>query len=140
MTTFRLLYVSRATGALDRDRLAELVRVARLRNQTAGITGLLCGAGPYYLQVLEGPVVVVNRLLEKLVRDPRHADVTVLQAGPCGPRLFPHWGMRLVSATDLPDDDCTRLLTSNPPETIDPQRLLAFLCRLSDHVPPRAVR
>jgi len=129
---YRLLYLSRATARLSCDQLSELVRVAHLRNQLAGITGLLCGAGASYLQVLEGPIVPVNRLLAKLTRDSRHTDVTVLHAGPCGARLFPHWGMRLVSAADLPGDDCARLLASDPPESVAPQSLLAFLCRLSD--------
>lgn len=129
---YRLFYVSRATSLPNTDQLAELVRVARLRNQSANLTGLLCGAGPYFLQVLEGPIVPVNRLLERLFRDPRHTDLTLLSSGPCATRLFPNWGMRLVSVADLPDDECARLLATDPPDSIDPQHLLAFLCRLSD--------
>lgn len=140
---YRLLYVSRATALPSADQLSELVRVARLRNQAANISGLLCGAGPYFLQVLEGPVVPVNRLLGRLFRDPRHTDLTLLSSGPCATRLFPNWGMRLVSVADLPDDDCGRLLATDPPDAIDPHHLLAFLCRLSDHSAaplPRAAR
>ena len=49
-----------------------------------------------FAQVLEGPRRGVEDTFERIQRDPRHGDVTVLQCGPAESRGFANWSMAFV--------------------------------------------
>lgn len=144
MNVFRLLYVSRAVRKPDLSALTDIIKAASLRNLQAGVTGVLCCADPYFIQVLEGPVGAVNRVLGRIARDPRHTDLTITSAGAAAVRLFPNWGMRLIQPVDAPGGEYARLFAEPPggarsPAEVEPTALLAFLRRLADHAPPQQV-
>lgn len=90
-----LLYVSRST--IPRDRLAleiaDIVAVSRKHNEAAGITGGLVRAGPYFAQLLEGPTEAVRTLMERIDRDHRHTDVSVVRIAASNQRQLPDWSM-----------------------------------------------
>lgn len=90
-----LLYVSRST--IPRERLAmevaNIVAVSRAHNAGAGITGGLVRAGPYFAQLLEGPTDAVKTLMERIDRDPRHTDVSVVRIEASTKRQLPDWSM-----------------------------------------------
>lgn len=126
MPLFRAIYLSRGTRELDPAELQELVRAAGERNARDGITGVLCHSDPYYLQVIEGPSRAVNRLLARLFRDPRHADLTITTAGTVPARLFPDWGMQLLGP-EAHDGAGPRASASG----LEPSALISFLTRLA---------
>ena len=90
-----LLYVSRST--IPRERLeievADIVAVSSEHNAHAGITGGLVRAGGYFAQLLEGPTEAVKALMERIDRDPRHADVSVVRIAARGKRRLSDWSM-----------------------------------------------
>lgn len=102
----RLIYHSRnlidgPPGALLNE-IEGILRVSRRNNALAGITGALMFNSGSFAQILEGPSAPVFDLFERIQRDERHADATLLFFGQVATRAFPHWSMAFVgqSATE----------------------------------------
>ncbi len=95
----RLLYASRAVGPIDDALVASIVGKAREHNSAHGLTGFLCTSaeGGVFLQVLEGGRAAVNELYGRILRDPRHRDVTLLDYEEIGERRFATWRMGSVN-------------------------------------------
>jgi hypothetical protein len=95
----RLVYASRAEGAIDDALVASIFDRSRTYNLEHGITGILCtyAQGNVFLQVLEGGRAAVNRLYAGIARDPRHRDVTLLDYAEIDERRFASWRMGSVN-------------------------------------------
>lgn len=96
----RTLYVSRAVGPQTTTVTGSILSVAQAYNQLHGISGVLCHGQGLYLQVLEGERSVINRLYERIIRDPRHKDVELLQLEEINERRFGKWSMAFVDLSD----------------------------------------
>jgi len=101
MHLFRVLYCSRATTRMNYETMTELLGVACARNKKDGITGLLSYSDGNFFQCLEGPRTIVSRTLARIYRDPRHADIVVVDARVVASRVFPDWGMRVAEPGKL---------------------------------------
>ncbi len=100
----RLTYVSKLSVPLDQKEILEIGRKASLNNQKIDVTGILIGVGDYFFQILEGEETTINVLIEKISRDPRHRDVTILSAETgCEERLFSDWNMKAVTLNESND-------------------------------------
>ncbi len=97
---FRILYCSRnlteLTPGLEALSLGQILHTARSNNARRQVTGALLYSSGYFAQVLEGPMTQVEQVFEKIQRDPRHSDVTVLECSEIGLRDFPEWSMARV--------------------------------------------
>lgn len=115
----RLLYASRATGAIDAAMLRAIVERSETHNREHGITGILCTypEGDVFLQVLEGGRREVNALYGSIVRDPRHQDVTLLHYAEVEERRFSSWRMGSV---DLKRVNLSTILRFSEQPTLDP--------------------
>ncbi len=91
----RLLYASRAADRIDEALIASILEQARAHNAAHGITGILCTSSEadVFLQVLEGGRAAVNDLYGRILRDPRHTDVTLLDYAEIAERRFATWRM-----------------------------------------------
>jgi hypothetical protein len=89
----RLIYCSRAARAVDAEELHAILKTSRANNPRDGITGVLCLSDGYFIQVLEGGRVAVNRLYNKVVADARHAEVTLIGYEEIVERRFAGWSM-----------------------------------------------
>lgn len=93
----RLLYASRAKGPISDELIASILAQSRKNNPESGITGALCVChGGVFIQVLEGGREEVNQLYGKVLRDDRHADVTLLDYAEIAERRFSGWRMGRV--------------------------------------------
>ena len=81
--------------------LADILKIARSKNQDDAITGILLYRRGHFLQVLEGPNERLSLLLEKLSRDPRHGNVKVLLDGYVPARAFGAWSMAFQDISGL---------------------------------------
>jgi blue light- and temperature-responsive anti-repressor len=85
----------------ERDaEIAQILQTARANNKGLNITGALLFSSGYFAQVLEGPQVAIEEVFEKIQRDTRHGDVTVLGSQTGGQRDFPEWSMARVQPPD----------------------------------------
>ena len=118
-----LLYVSRSTIARDRleAEIADIVTVSRAHNARAGITGGLVRAGGYFAQLLEGPTEAVKTLMERIDRDPRHTDVSVVRIAASTKRQLPDWSMAYAGESSYVANQIAPLL--GPGLAADPERI-----------------
>ncbi|MBY0329941.1 MAG: BLUF domain-containing protein [Acetobacteraceae bacterium] len=93
----RLVYRSRATLPLAGAPLCDMLRAARRRNHSAGVTGLLVADRGQYLQWLEGPQAGVVQLMRSISLDRRHDSIELLSEGQVPSRRFAGWDMRLAA-------------------------------------------
>jgi hypothetical protein len=115
----RLLYASRAVDGIDQAFLKSIQEQSRASNLEHGITGILCAhpQGGVFIQVLEGGREPVNRLFGNIVRDQRHADVTILDYAEIEERRFAGWRMGNV---DLNKVNLSSILRYSEKSELDP--------------------
>ena len=96
----RLVYTSRnlIEGTEDEQAtvVAQILETSQRNNGKVGVTGALLFNSGSFAQVLEGPRVAVEATFERIQRDPRHSDVSVLQCEPVESRGFPNWSMAFI--------------------------------------------
>jgi hypothetical protein len=108
---YRLIYCSRnvilqaSPGASMEEAIGAILTSARRANKADSVTGALLFTGSGFAQVLEGPREVVERTFERIIADPRHADVTVLSFTPTERRCFPDWPMGFTAQIAADADD-----------------------------------
>lgn len=93
MKLTRLIYASTLPEPMSKVDIEQILAASRPRNNDLGITGYLCVSQSHALQCLEGGRDSVNKLYNYIVRDSRHADVTLLRYTEAWRRLFPVWDM-----------------------------------------------
>jgi hypothetical protein len=89
----RLLYASRAAGAIDCAAIQDIMQQSHAHNPQNGITGILCHSDKLYMQVLEGGRDAINALYAKIMRDARHTDVVLLHYEEITERHYAGWTM-----------------------------------------------
>ncbi len=97
-TIYQLVYCSRNTisGCQVADVDSEILRIvdaSRRNNVSSKVTGALLFSAGSFAQVLEGPLAGVEKVFERIQRDPRHADVVVLHVLRSQRRDFAEWSM-----------------------------------------------
>lgn len=100
MKLTRLIYASITPSEMSYAELTAILRSAEAHNAACGITGMLCYSGGSFLQALEGDRDEVNRLYNRIVRDPRHEQCTILSYGRIVARQYDDWSMKLVGLDD----------------------------------------
>lgn len=98
-----LLYISRARDGLTNDDVARILEASRRNNPKMDITGLLLHGNGTFLQVLQGPEAAVELTYQRIVRDPRHYDVTVIDRTDLVERFHPDWSMGSRAFPDAGD-------------------------------------
>ncbi len=97
---YRLVYASKnllETGDAEASAsVAQILETSRRNNARVEVTGALLFNGGAFAQVLEGPRRAVESTFERIQRDERHGEVTVLQCGPAESRGFTNWSMGFV--------------------------------------------
>lgn len=98
----QLIYVSDLVGK-DERHLAPILESAVRRNTEDGITGMLLYSGGNFLQVLEGPKDAVQATYDRICKDSRHRNTTLLLEQDIAERQFGSWSMgyRQLSAEDV---------------------------------------
>ena len=114
---FRILYCSRnvigGIGAGHDEPITHILETARENNRRSDVTGALLYSSGYFAQVLEGPKTSIEQVFERIQRDARHGDVTVLECAGIGSRDFAEWSMARVHTTsDVQEADATYALHS----------------------------
>lgn len=92
---YSLVYVSRSL--LDEqaaeEELAAIIGVSTTKNAAAEVTGALLYTGTRFAQLLEGRKADVQSIMASIMRDSRHADITIIYEGSISQRRFASWSM-----------------------------------------------
>jgi hypothetical protein len=105
---FRLVYRSDATRRMSSEEVRALLIVARIRNLTCEISGLLIHDHGRFWQYLEGPKWAVEQVFGSIERDYRHTNITIVESGETTARQFPDFEMGELDIAALPDGNPLR--------------------------------
>ena len=98
---YKILYCSKnlieGEDAKREAEITQILQTARRKNKEQNVTGALLFNSGYFAQALEGPRLAIEQIFERIQRDPRHGDVTVLSSQTDGHRDFPEWSMAYVA-------------------------------------------
>ena len=131
----RLLYISRAAGAITSTVTGSILESARVHNRVAGITGILCQGQGLYIQILEGERSSVNRLYATLIKDKRHQDIELVSIEEIQTRKFPDWSMAHVIISE--SDPIVQLKHPEfDPFAASSQQLMSLIDDLLKHATP----
>lgn len=132
MPLHRVIYVSDAVGAAGTSLLSlvEILGVSERNNRRDHLTGaLLCHNGRF-LQAIEGARTDIDRLMDRLRGDRRHANLRLLSDQPIACRLFGHWAMGQATATPT----MLALLNDEDLSAISPAKAEAVLAAAAAHL------
>ena len=105
---FRLVYRSDATRVMRSEEVRALLIVARIRNLTCEISGLLIHDHGRFWQYLEGPKWAVEQVFGFIERDYRHTNITIVESGETTARQFPDFEIGELDIATLPEDNPLR--------------------------------
>ena len=97
----RILYVSRASAGTELPDVFAIAREAGLRNAQEGISAGLVFVDGWFVQVLEGPVPALCATYARILRDPRHVEITFRAREKALCRLFGDKGLILRTGPTL---------------------------------------
>lgn len=95
-----LTYKSKAAFNPSNADLDDLVHKARVRNRSAGVTGMLLYENGKFLQTLEGPPEGLKQIWSAIRHDERHTQIEVLSEHVVATRLFSDWDLLLYSRAE----------------------------------------
>ncbi|MEM8632447.1 MAG: BLUF domain-containing protein [Pseudomonadota bacterium] len=135
MRLHTVTYYSRLSGCADVD-FNDILATARRNNARDNITGCLFTNGVHFVQTLEGGRSAVATCLQRIMRDDRHDDIVIVQAGDIDMRFFPDWSMGAVTAPETRIDEIRRFASDGAyrPEimsskaVVESLRSLALYC------------
>ena len=134
MGVFSVLYISRPLIQSPEADLAvaEIVRVARERNGSLGVTGALLFTGERFAQVLEGTRAAVKDLMVSINGDARHTDVVVIREEQVSAARFARWTLAYSGPAAFVDRTLVRTLQEAlVPGRLRGDRLMRLLTELS---------
>lgn len=94
MALYHLIYRSQETFPFNDEALTKLLMECRMKNIQKNISGILLYGYGFFIQMLEGDEQDVLSLYhEKILNDPRHNNLKILNEGPSYKRLYAEWAM-----------------------------------------------
>jgi len=135
-----LIYVSRRTIKRVAPKAEVDATIARWtkRNARLRIRGALLITSGHVAQILEGPEESVDHLMERMRRDPRHENVTVIERKPIDGYRFPDWCFAYWGTASYMDRKIAAVMAkhealSEAGETAELFDLMRLLARESHH-------
>jgi hypothetical protein len=96
---FQVIYSSQAVAPLSMAELEAILVDAREGNRRRGVTGALVYVDGVFLQILEGPRDVVQRLMASIARDTRHGSIHVFHEAETERPAFGSWKMAYLESS-----------------------------------------
>lgn len=88
-----VVYTSVATMPIDNVVLKDILAASTRNNKALQLTGLLLYFDGTFIQVLEGPAENVDMMIERIKRDSRNKNMTILLDNEIEEREFGEWDM-----------------------------------------------
>lgn len=93
-------YVSRSNAPMSAADLLALLHECRSKNKRRQVTGLLLYGNGTFLQTIEGEEDVIDRLLDSICKDERHAEIQMLTRREIPERQYSDWSMGFDEISD----------------------------------------
>jgi hypothetical protein len=96
----QLSYVSSAATEMSPSELLKLLQQCLKNNPPLGVTGMLLYGNETFLQTIEGDDAVIDRLVEKIAKDPRHTRLQFFSRKQIERRRYSEWSMGFKRISD----------------------------------------
>ncbi len=96
-----IAYVSHSIWPLGPTLLSDILEVSQRNNARDEITGILKYHDQQFFQILEGEQSVVQLCFERIVRDPRHINVSQILDDSIMSRTFGNWTMSYAGPDEI---------------------------------------
>jgi hypothetical protein len=96
----QLSYVSSAYKDMSPAELLELLQQCLKNNPPLGVTGMLLYGNGTFLQTIEGEDVVIDQLVERISKDPRHTRLQFFSRKQIERRQYSEWSMGFKRISD----------------------------------------
>ncbi len=138
MNLVRLIYASTLSDDTTFDDMQNVTASARKNNKQNGITGFLTISHAYALQILEGDRGIVSSVYNKIAKDTRHRNLTLLCMTPITQRKFDRWEMEYCEINDRHSDLIFMHGSSRHfnPYNLSAENALSLLSELHDQFAP----
>ena len=94
-------YLSQSKLDWTDEAIDELLQRSKQNNATRRITGAMIYANGYFMQLIEGPQIAVDKLYSAIEADPRHEVLSLLHSQEIKDRHFSDWAMEYRDSDDL---------------------------------------
>lgn len=130
----QLLYISRHDGIMDD--ITTFMSSNRERNKELGVASILLSTELYYIHLIEGHRIDVNCLYNRITKDKKHKDCTILRYIDVKKREFHNWYAEHVNITEFNIGDMNLLLPLGDLdiETITSAQAVAMIRRIHAHL------
>ena len=96
MHLVKLIYTSEKSDIFQPDDIKKIIEIAKSNNDKLNITGALLFNRKFFVQCLEGERLMVNSLYEKIMKDPRHHKLLLIEYSVIHERSFASWSMGYI--------------------------------------------
>ena len=94
-------YLSQSKLDWTDEAIDQLLERSKQNNATKRITGAMIYANGYFMQLIEGPQIAVDKLYSAIEADPRHEVLSLLHSQEIKDRHFSDWAMEYRDSDDL---------------------------------------
>lgn len=101
MFLVRIVYASTISDDFQAEDIDSILEKSRRNNAKKHVTGLLCFNRNFFLQCLEGSRTEVNKIYHRILNDPRHQNITLLNYEDITEREFSNWDMAYLPISDV---------------------------------------
>jgi hypothetical protein len=93
MALVHLIYVSHTPTELGSVELGRLLESSVRHNLAQHITGMLLYLNCSFMQVIEGEEAAVDETYSRILQDPRHTGIMLIERATIKTQSFGHWSM-----------------------------------------------
>jgi hypothetical protein len=133
LTFFSRICLDRSNGTARH--IAAILAASQINNQRDGITGAMIHDACWFAQELEGCESALSVTFERILRDPRHREVSLVTIHPAAERRYPEFALA-GTMRGRDNDDLFRHYCDG--ESFDPREMRAD--RIADLVEAVTVR
>jgi len=88
-----LIYVSKAEDNVDYDEILNILTHSWKYNHNSYISGMLLCDNRHFMQIIQGPILTIDKLYERIQNDTRHKDIQCIGEELLHERDCSGWGI-----------------------------------------------
>lgn len=96
-----LIYVSKAEENVDYDEILNILTHSWKYNHNSYVSGMLLHDNGHFMQIIQGPILTIDKLYARIEHDPRHKDLKLIGEELLHERDCTGWGIGLYDDQEV---------------------------------------
>jgi hypothetical protein len=98
-----LIYVSKAEDNVEYDEILDILTHSWKYNHNSYISGMLLYDNRHFMQIIQGPILTIDKLYARISHDPRHTDIKLIGEELLHERDCSGWGIGFYDNQEAAD-------------------------------------